>query len=191
LVEADIEVERSRRHLCVHAAPVGVERVRLLDDALRARRVAAVLRELVPRARHARRAAPARHAVDVGELALGLLDPGQELEHAWVRGRAPEHVDERAELVVVGGAARHRIGVAVLIDERRRQAERAGRERIGQHRGELRALVGGRGAVPGVVAHHVDAQVRVTDQRGQVDRSAVRRERVVPFRVRLPRPRDA
>ena len=95
-----------------------------------------------------------------------------------------------AQLVVVGGAAGHRVPVAVLVDERRRQPERAGRERVGEHRGEPVALVGRGGAVPRLVAHHVDAQVRVADERGDVHRGAVRPQRVAPLGVRLPRPRD-
>ena len=124
LVEADVQVERSRRHLRVHAATVGMQLVGLLDQPLGARRVAAVLRELVPRARHAAGAAPARDPLDVVELTVDVLDPGQELEHPCAARRAAEHVDQRDELVGVGGAARHRVRVPVGVDEGRRQAER-------------------------------------------------------------------
>ena len=186
LVEADVQVERAGRHLAVHAAAVGVQRVSLLEEALGARRVAAVLGQLVPGARHPGRAAPPRHAVDVDELTVELLDPGQELEHAGVPGRTAEHLDQGAQLVVVGGATRHCVTVTVLVDERGRQAERAGGERLGQHLRQLRPLVGRGGAGPGVVAHHVDPEVGVADQRGDVDRGAVATQRVAPLARTTP-----
>ena len=106
-------------------------------------------------------------------------------------GRAPEGLDERTQLVVVGGAARHRVAVAVLVDERSREPERPGGQRVGEHRHQPRPLLGGGGALPRLVAHHVHAQVGVAHERGDVHRGAVGAERVAPFRVRLPRPRDA
>ena len=93
---------------------------------------------------HATPAAPHQRATRSmsTQLAVDLLDPGEELEDACVARRAAEHLDERAELVVVGGAAGHRVPVPVLVDERRRQAEGAGRERVGEHRGHPVALLG-------------------------------------------------
>ena len=105
-------------------------------------------------------------------------------------GRAAEHLDERAQLVVVGGAAGHRVPVPVLVDERRREAEGAGRERVGEYRRHPVALLGLGGAVPCLVAHHVDAQVRMAEERRDVHRGAVRPQGVPPLGVRLPVPRD-
>ena len=99
--------------------------VRLLDQTLGARGVAAVLRELIPSACHTAGAAPAGDALDVVELTIDVLDPGQELEHACAARRAAEHVDQRDELVGVGSAARHSVRVAVGVDERRGQSESA------------------------------------------------------------------
>ena len=45
-------------------------------------------------------------------------------------------------------------------------------------------------AVPRLVAHHVDAQVRMAEERGDVHRGAVRPQGVPPLGVRLPVPRD-
>jgi hypothetical protein len=104
LVEADVEVERPRRDL-LNATAVGVQHVRLLDDAFGTRWVRLFSR-LVPGARHTCGAAQ-RDPVDVEQLAVDLLDPREELG-ARVPGAA-EHLDERAELVVVG----ERLGTAI------------------------------------------------------------------------------
>ena len=62
---------------------------------------------------HATPAAPHQRVnpVDVEQLAVDLLDPREELQDVCVPRRVAEHLDERAELVVVGGAAGHRVPV--------------------------------------------------------------------------------
>ena len=116
-----------------------------------------------PRAPHQR----ATRSMSTSWRSISLIQ-GRNSSTPRAAGRAAEHVDERAQLVVVGGAARHRVRVAVLVDERRRQAERAGGERSRRApRPAASRSSGGRGALPRLVAHHVDAQVRVADERAR------------------------
>ena len=102
-----------------------------------------------------RRAAPARHPVDVDELAVDLLDPGQELEHARVTGRAAEHSmsarNSSSSAARLGTALPCRSWSTNDVDE----PERPGGQRVGEHRREALPLLGGGGALPRLVAHHV------------------------------------
>ncbi len=93
------------------------------------------------------------------------------------------------ELGVVGVARRHLAAGAVLVEERRRQPPRARGHRSVEDVGHARALVGGRGALPRVVAHHHEPQWRVAHERGDVHAGAACVDGVAVAGVVLPRPR--
>ena len=136
--------------------------------------------------RHAGGARHLDHALDVGEE-LGLADARDVLQRGAAAG---EHTHQRRELGVVGLAARHRSVVAIGVHHRGRQPDRAGRERVVEHRAQLLALGRGGGPVPCRVAHHPGAQELVGEEPDGVDRSAVLGGDGAVLPVGLPRPRD-
>ena len=130
----------------------------------RARRVAAVLGQLVPGARDARRAAPPGHPVDVDELAVDLLDP-----RAGTRapGRDRARAPSTSMSARSSSSSAARLGTAwpwrswSTNDVDSPSAPAASES--ASTAASCGALVGGGGAVPRLVAHHVDAQVGVAD----------------------------
>ena len=151
-------------------------------------RVILIMEDADPGAHHPARAGQAGHPLHVpAHLAAG--GGRDELDELAVPG---QHVQQRAQLGVIGLAAGHRALVAVLVEaEGRGHGRRAGRQRLVQHRGDACPLVAGGGAVPGGLAHHVAAEHVVPDHPGHVHPEAAERfHRRQVLAITLPAPRD-
>ena len=122
-----------------------------------------------PRERDATLAAARGEAVHP-DFGVGAQEIGHELDEPAAARR--QHVEQHVELDVVGVARRHLAPAAVLVEERRREPPRARGHRGVEDGRHLAALLGRGGTLPGVVAHHDEAQRRMAHERGDVDPGA-------------------
>ena len=122
----------------------------------------------------------ARHGADqraVVVVVAGEERAGDELDRA--AAELGEHAGERDQLVGRGVVRRHAAPVVrdVQLELRRREADRALAQRGADELLHRRDLVGGRGALRRVVAHHVAAHRAVPDVRADVHAERGRRAR--------------
>ena len=132
---------------------------------------------------------PRELVVDPGLRRSVAVEAGGDLEHAAGADDPGQH----EELVGLGPGPGHEatVGYAVAQGARRREAERAGVDRITDERGHRRDLVGGRrrALVEGPVAHHVVADGRVPDHAPDVHTLGDAVEPVEVAGIALPVPR--
>ena len=115
---------------------------------------------------------------ELDQAAAGVVDPA----------------GDRLDLVVPGVEARNRLSAFGLVDRqpRRREAQRAGLDRLGRqlaHQGEV--LGGGGFAVDAALTHHVHPQRGVRKERRHIDVALARIQGVEELREGLPGPRQA